>query len=166
VRLIRQPALLAAVSMSVVLLMYFFLVADRAFILLATPDLAAKGFGAGLLVLPVIRLWWMVHEWRLGTTVQRMSDALDREGRLPIHDGATLASGRLTDDAAQAVFEVARRGVEERPEDWGAWFHVAYAYEASRDRPMARKALRHAADLFRAERKGARPAPPAQGSAP
>jgi hypothetical protein len=144
--------------MSVVLLMYFFLVADRALILLSTSDVAAKGFGAGLLILPVIGLWWMVHEWRLGTTVQRMSDTLDREGRLPIHDGATLPSGRLTDEAAGAVFEVARRGVEERPEDWAAWFHVAYAYEASRDRAMARKALRHAADLFRAERKAVRAA--------
>lgn len=157
-RLIRQPAVLAAASMSAVLLMYFVLVADRAFILLGTPGMAARGLGVGLLILPTVGLWWMVHEWRLGTTVQRMADVLEREGRLPIHDGATLPSGRLTDDAAEAVFEVARRGVEERPGDWAAWFHVAYAYEASRDRQMARKALRHAADLFRAERRGARAA--------
>lgn len=157
-RLIRQPAVLAAASMSAVLLMYFVLVADRAFILLGTPGMAARGLGVGLLILPTVGLWWMVHEWRLGTTVQRMADVLEREGRLPIHDGATLPSGRLTDDAAEAVFEVARRGVEERPEDWAAWFHVAYAYEASRDRQMARKALRHAADLFRAQRRGARAA--------
>ena len=155
-RLIRQPAILAAASMSAVLLMYFVLVADRAFILLGTPEAAARGLGVGLLVLPAVGLWWMVHEWRLGTTVQRMADTLDREGRLPIHDGETLPSGRLTDDAADAVFEVARRGVEDRPGDWAAWFHVAYAYEASRDRPMARKALGHAADLFRAERRRAR----------
>ena len=153
-RLIRQPAVLAAASMSAVLLMYFVLVANRAFILLGTPGMAARGLGVGLLILPTVGLWWMVHEWRLGTTVQRMADVLEREGRLPIHDGATLPSGRLTDDAAEAVFEVARRGVEERPEDWAAWFHVAYAYEASRDRQMARKALRHAADLFRAGRQG------------
>jgi hypothetical protein len=158
VRLIRQPAVLAAASMSAVLLVYFVLVADRAFILLGTPEVAARGLGAGLLVMPIVGLWWMVHEWRLGTTVQRMADTLDREGRLPIHDGETRPSGRLTEDAAEAVFEVARRGVEDRPEDWAAWFHVAYAYEASRDRPMARKSLRHAADLFRAERRRSRAA--------
>jgi hypothetical protein len=157
VRLIRQPAMLAAAAMTMVLAMYLLLVADRAFALLSTPEGVARGFGAGLLVLPVIGIWWMVHEWRLGTTVQRMADVLDRDGRLPIHDGETMPSGRLTDDAAEAVFEVARRGVEDRPEDWAAWFHVAYAYEAARDRQMARKALRHAADLFRAERRvGAR----------
>jgi hypothetical protein len=144
--------MLAAASISMVLALYLMLVASRAIALISTPEVAARGFGVGLLVLPVIGVWWMVHEWRLGTTVQRMADILDREGRLPIHDGETMPSGRLTDDAAQAVFEVARRGVEERPEDWAAWFHVAYAYEAARDRSMARKALRHAADLFRVER--------------
>ncbi len=157
-RLIRQPAMLAAASMSMVLALYLVLVADRAIVLLSSPDVAARGFGAGLLVLPVIGVWWMAHEWRLGTTVQRMANILDRDGRLPIHDGETMPSGRLTDDAAEAVFEVARRGVEERPEDWVAWFHVAYAYEAARDRPMARKALRHAADLFRVERRSGRAA--------
>ncbi len=145
--------MLAAASVSMVLALYLVLVANRAIALLSTPEVAARGFGVGLLVLPVIGVWWMVHEWRLGTTVQRMADVLDRQGRLPIHDGETMPSGRLTDDAAEAVFEVARRGVEERPEDWSAWFHVAYAYEAARDRPMARKALRHAADLFRVERR-------------
>ncbi len=106
-----------------------------------------------MFILPALGVWWLVHEWKLGATVQRMADVLDREGRLPIHDGETLPSGKLTDDAAAAVFEVAQRGVEEAPDDWAAWFHVAYAYEANRDRPMARKALRHAADLFRAERR-------------
>ena len=155
-RLIRQPAILAAASISMVLLLYFLLVADRAFILLTTPELAARGFGAGLLVLPVLGVWWMVHEWRLGTTVQKMADTLDLEGRLPIHDGETMPSGRLTDEAAEAVFEVAKRNVELHPDEWAAWFHVAYAYEAARDRPMARKALRHAAELFRAQPRGAR----------
>ncbi len=152
-RFIRQPAVLMAATMPTVLVLYFVLVADRALILLRTPDAIARGFGAGLIVLPALGVWWLYHEWRLGVTVQRMADTLDSEGRLPIHDGETLPSGKLTDDAAMAVFEVALRGVESRPEDWAAWFHVAYAYEANRDRPMARKALRHAADLFRAERR-------------
>ena len=152
-RLIRQPAILAAASISMVLLMYLLLIAGRAFVLLGTPEPAARGLGVGLLVLPLVGVWWMVHEWRLGTTVQRMADVLDREGRLPIHDGETMPSGRLTDDAGMAVFEVAWRGVEDRPDSWSAWFHVAYAYDAVRDRPMTRKALRHAADLFRAERQ-------------
>lgn len=132
------------------------LVAGRAVLLLRDDNLVAVGLGAGLLVLPVLGVWWLVHEWRLGTTVQAMSDRLESQGRLPIHDGETLPGGKLTEDAAAAVFEVARRGVEEAPESWAAWFHVAYAYEANRDRQMARRALRHAADLFRAERRATR----------
>jgi hypothetical protein len=148
-KLLRTPAFLAAGAISMIVLMYFGLVADRAFILLGTDDMAAKGLGAALLVFPVIGVWWMLHEWRLGTTVQRMANVLEDEGRLPIHDGATLPSGRLTVDAAEAVFEVAQRGVDDRPDDWRAWFHVAYAYEAVHERSHARQALRQAADLFR-----------------
>ncbi len=155
-RLLRTPAFLAAVAISMILLLYFGLVADRSFILLATDDPAAKGLGVALVLFPAIGVWWMVHEWRLGTTVQRMANVLEDEERLPIHDGETLPSGRLTEEAAEAVFEVARRGVEDRPDDWRAWFHVAYAYEAVREHPQARQALRHAADLFRTERRRTR----------
>lgn len=152
----RNPALAVALAITVVLAMYMALVADRALLLLRTDDGVARVLGAALLTLPLLGVWWLLHEWRLGTTVQRMAGVLEEQGRLPIHDGETLPSGRLTDEAAEAVFEVARRGVEDRPDDWAAWFHVAYAYEASRDRSMARKSLRYAAELFRAERRAAR----------
>jgi hypothetical protein len=151
-KLIRTPAFLAAAAMSMILLLYFGLVANRAFLLLATEDPLATGLGIALLVFPAIGVWWMVHEWRLGTAVQRMANVLEQEGRLPLHDGETLPSGRLTEDAAEAVFEVARRAVEDQPDDWRAWFHVAYAYEAVRERSQARQSLRHAADLFRRDR--------------
>lgn len=154
-RLLRRPAFLAAIAMSAAVGLYFVLVAGRAIIFVRSDDATARALGIALLVLPVVGLWWLVNEWRLGTTVQRMADTLEEEGRLPIHDGETDARGRLTDDAQQAVFEVARRNVEERPEDWAAWFHVAYAYEASKDRAMARKSLRHAASLFREGAKSA-----------
>jgi hypothetical protein len=111
-----------------------------------------------MLVLPAIGVWWLAHEWRTGTAVQRMADELERQGRLPIHDGETDARGRLTTPAQEAVFEVARRNVDDHPDDWAAWFHVAYAYEASGDRAMARKSLRHAGDLYRQARRSARDA--------
>jgi hypothetical protein len=34
--------------------MYFVLVADRAFILLGTPEVATRGLGTGLLILPIV----------------------------------------------------------------------------------------------------------------
>lgn len=146
----RHRGFLAAAATSSIAALYFALVAGRAIVFITTDDPLAKGLGFALLVLPLIGAWWLFHEWRLGTSVQRMADVLERDGRLPIHDGDQDSRGRLTAEAQEAVFEVARRGVELRPDDWASWFHVAYAYEAAHDRSMARKSLRHAASLYRA----------------
>jgi hypothetical protein len=150
-KLLRTPACLGAASILAVLVLYFSLIANTAASLLQADDGLSRAFGVLAVALPAIGVAWIARGWRLGTTVLRMADVLDREGLIPIHDGATLANGRLTDDAAEAVFEVARRAVEDRPDDWRAWFYVAYAYEASGNRVMARRALRHAAGLFRAD---------------
>ena len=152
----RNPAFLAAVAITVIVALYFVFVADFAFAFVRSDELAARGLGAALLVLPMIGAWWLYQEWRLGITVQRMANQLDREGRLPVHAGERSNTGRLTEEAAEAVYETARRDVEERPQDWSAWFHVAHAYEANRDRSAARKSLHYAADLYRAERKAER----------
>ena len=156
--LFRNPAFLAAVATTVIVALYFAFVADFAFAFLRADDLVAKGLGAALLVLPIVGAWWLVHEWRLGFAVQRMGAQLEREGRLPLHDGERDASGRLTEDAAQAIFEIARRTADERPDDWSAWFHVSHAYEANHDRRMARSSMLHAAELYRAERRRSRAA--------
>ncbi len=152
----RNPAFLAAVAITVIVALYFVFVANYAFAFLQADELLARGLGAALLVLPLVGAWWLYQEWRLGITVQQMSSQLDREGRLPVHAGERSPSGRLTEDAAAAIYETARRDVEDTPDDWVAWFHVGYAYEANRDRPAARRALRHAADLYRADRRAAR----------
>ncbi|NTV39457.1 MAG: hypothetical protein HGA51_05805 [Demequinaceae bacterium] len=150
--LLRNRGFLAAAATSSIVALYFALVAGRAVVFIGTSDPVAKVMGIALLLFPLLGAWWLLHEWRLGTTVQRMADELEREGRLPRHDGEQDARGRLTSEAQEEVFEFARRGVELSPEDWVAWFHVAYAYEASGDRSMARKSLRHAASLYRLRR--------------
>lgn len=155
-KLMRNPAFMAAVAITVILAIYFVLVARHALLFLESEELIAKALGLAMLVLPFIGAWFLIHEFRLGTTVQQMADTLDGEGRLPIHDGETKPSGKLTRESAEAVFEVASRQVEDAPTQWSAWFHLAYAYEAAGERAQARKSLRHAADLFRAERKAAR----------
>lgn len=152
----RSPAFLAAVAITVIVALYFVFVANYAFAFLRADALAARGLGAALLVLPLVGAWWLFQEWRLGITVQRMANQLDREGRLPAHDGDRTVAGRLTEEAAEAIYETARRDAEERPDDWAAWFHVGYAYDANRDRSAARKSLRHAADLYRADKRASR----------
>ncbi len=157
--LLRRPAFLAAATTCAIVALYFALVAGRAFMFIREDDAVARALGVAMLVLPAIGVWWLAHEWRTGTVVQRMADELERQDRLPIHDGETDARGKLTESAQVAVFEVARRNVDDHPDDWAAWFHVAYAYEASGDRAMARKSLRHAGDLYRQARRATHDAP-------
>jgi len=149
VKAFRNPAFLAAVAMTVLLAIYLGLVAQRAFLLVNSDAWAGKLMGIALLVLPVIGLWYLGKEWRLGTTVQRMSSRLEQEGRLPVFVGEASPSGRLPDAAAEEAVELASREVELAPQDWAAWFHIAWAYDAAGDRSQARKCLRYAAELFR-----------------
>jgi len=149
VRVFRNPAFLAAVAMTVLLAIYLGLVAQRAILLVNSDAWAGKLMGTALLVLPAIGLWYLGKEWRLGTTVQRMSSRLEQEGRLPAFAGEATPSGRLPDAAAEEAVELASREVELAPQDWVAWFHVAWAYDAAGDRSQARKCLRYSAELFR-----------------
>ncbi len=145
----RRPAFLAAVATTVLLALLIGFVGNIAIALLGAPGAIAKALGVLVMILPVIAVWFLVHEWRTGVTVQRMSTRLEAEGRLPLHDGARTPTGRLTDEAAHDIYEVARAGVELEPDSWTAWFHLAYAYDAVKDKAEARRALRHAAELFR-----------------
>ncbi len=145
----RRPALLAATAITGLLGIYMALVLGRAFVLLRDDALTAKALGAALLVMPIVGAWYLWHEWSLGFAAQRMGSQLEQEGRLPVHDGARGAGGALTEEAARDVYELARRGVDEQPDDWRAWFHLAYGYEAMKDKSQARKAMRYAADLYR-----------------
>jgi len=153
VRIFRNPAFLAATASTILLAFYLGLVLQRALILVNSDEIVAKAMGVALLVLPLIGIWYIAQEWRLGTTVQRMSAQLEDEGRLPVFSGEASASGRLSDAAAAEAVEFASREVEMAPDDWVAWFHVAWAYDASGERRQARKCLRYAAELYRAKRR-------------
>lgn len=64
---------------------------------------------------------------------------------------------RTRQQAARAEFEEARRAVQESgQEDWRAWYRLAHAYDANRDRARGRQAARTAIRLERAERSTAR----------
>jgi len=144
---------MAAAAMTALLAIYLGLVAQRAVLLLQSDAWVGKGMGVALCVLPVIGVWYLSKEWRLGSTVQRMASRLEIEDRLPAFSGEATASGRLPEAAAHEAVEFASREVELAPQDWAAWFHVAWAYDAAGDRRQARRCLRYAAELFRAAQR-------------
>lgn len=153
---LRRPALLAATALTALLALYIAVVAGRALTLIAEDAWIAKALGVSFLVLPVVASWYLWQEWRLGMGVQRMGSALEAAGRLPVHEGPRTPSGRLAPEAASVAYEAARLWLDGDPDNWEAWFHVAAGYDVMGDRSQARRAYRHAADLFRAAaRRGA-----------
>lgn len=156
--LLRRKGFLAAVAMTALLGLYAAYVGQRAFAFMATGEPVGVAMGIGLLVMPIIGLWWLALEWRLSAAVQRMGDELVATGRLPVPDEARGADGRvgrraMGSEELEAAFETARLEAQARPDDWDAWFQVGFAYDASGDRRMARRSLAHAASLWRAARR-------------
>ena len=94
-------------------------------------------------------------EVRFGLDTQRLGEQLSREGGLPEvpADLPRLPSGRLTKDAADALFRQRRAEVEAAPEDWRAWFRLGTAYGDARDTARGRTAMRRAVRLERAARR-------------
>ena len=110
---------------------------------------AVVGLGVAVLVFPLLVLVLIAVELRLATRVQRMADELADAGELPVDDLPRSPGGRIDRAAADAAFGPYRAAVEATPQDWKAWYHLAFAYDAAGDRKRARAALRKASSLYR-----------------
>jgi hypothetical protein len=146
----RLPALL----MAALLLLYLAFTAQFGIGLLRDPDPLAKAIGAALLALPLIGLWALVSELVFAVRAERLAARLDRAGRLPVDDLPRLPSGRPDPAEADKRFPEYQAAVEATPEDWGAWFRLGLAYDASGDRRRARWATRRAIALSRTHPSG------------
>jgi tetratricopeptide (TPR) repeat protein len=140
----RTTALLLTAALAV----YLVLLAERAVALLRSGTPAGVALGAGVLVLPVIGVWTVVATWRSGLRIQRLTRRLDAEGGLPdVSDLPRMPSGRVDRKAADAWFEQRRAEVERDPQDWRAWYRLAYAYDMAGDRRRARATMRKALEV-------------------
>jgi len=145
----RTP-LVAALALTGLLGLYVWLVAGRAVALVRTGEPAGIALGAAFAVLPLLVLGLVAREWALAVDVQRMADALAARGALPVDDLPRSPGGRIDRAAATAAFEAARAEAQDAaPDDWGAWYRLAFAYDAAGDRRRARATLRHASRLHR-----------------
>ena len=130
------------------LLVYVWLLADRAIALIGSGSAAGIALGIGVLLLPIIGVVLVGWELRFGWQTQKLARRLAADDLLP--DDSELprrASGRVERDAADAHFEVVRGEVEAAPEDWRGWYRLAHAYDLAGDRKRARSAMRQAIDL-------------------
>lgn len=146
-----RVSLAAAVALTALLALYLWLVAGRAIDLIRTGEPVGVGLGIAFGVLPLLVLALVAREWLLAIDVQKMADTLAERDELPVDELPRSPGGRIDRAAALTAFESARAEAEQAgPEDWGAWYRLAFAYDAAGDRRRARATLRTASKIHRA----------------
>lgn len=142
-----------AVVLTVALAVYIGLLGWRGIALLTSGNTVAVFIGAGVLAIGLVGVWVVATTWRAGLQVQRLVRRLSVDGDMPdVSDLPRMPSGRVDRKAADAWFDARQAELEDTPDDWRAWFRLAYAYDMAGDRPRARQAMRRAVDLEAASR--------------
>ena len=145
-----RPKVLA-VLITVALLGYVLLMGRQAFAFIGAGGLASL-LGLAILVLPLLGVYVVVREWQFGLRTQALAEELGRRGALPEDDLPKRASGKPVRDAADTRFAERTQEVHESPNDPGAWFRLAVAYDDAGDRKRARATMRKAVALFEQQR--------------
>ncbi|MEU3724986.1 hypothetical protein [Streptomyces sp. NPDC031705] len=133
-----------------VLVVYFVLVGSRGLMLIQQGTWLTVTFGAAVLVLPVIGIWFLWMNTRFVTRANQLAAELEAEGGLPADELERDEYGRILRDSADEVFARRKAETEDAPGDWRTWFRLAVAYHDARDTPRARKAMQRAIALHQA----------------
>ncbi|NEY31232.1 hypothetical protein GTU99_03250 [Streptomyces sp. PRKS01-65] len=145
-------AKISYVITAAVLVFYFVLVGSRGVLLIETGTPVTVAFGAAVLVLPVIGLWFLWKNTQFVRRANQLAAELDAEGGLPADELRRTPSGRIDRDSADEVFARRKAETEAAPGDWRSWFRLAVAYHDARDTPRARKAMQRAIALHDGKR--------------
>lgn len=130
-----------------VLVVYFVLVGSRGLMLIRHGTWLTVTFGAAVLILPVIGVWFLWKNTQFVTRANQLATELEAEGGLPVDELERDQYGRIRRDSADEVFARRRAETEDAPGDWRSWFRLAVAYHDARDTPRARKAMQRAIAL-------------------
>jgi tetratricopeptide (TPR) repeat protein len=140
-------AIVGAVVMASVLVLYLWLAAYQGYVMITTGIPVAVVMGVALIVLPVVGAWALWREIAFGFNSTRLVRIIESEGALPGQKLPQRPSGKpLRVDADKAFPEYAA-AAEAEPENWRVWCRLGLAYDASGDRKRARAAIRNAISL-------------------
>ena len=107
---------------------------------------AAALLGLSVMVLPLLGIYLVWRELNFAGRAQQLADRLAADGQLP-PDLPRTPGGRVQPEAAADEFVAATAEVAADPRSPAAWFRMSLAYDAGRDRPRARAAMRYAVAL-------------------
>lgn len=147
-----SKAKLGAIIVSIGLVLYFFFMLQRAWIMLTEPNPVAKIIGVALVILPIVGAWALFKELRFGTGMERLGQILGDEGGLPPDDLPRSPGGRIDRAAADQAFGKYRDEADAAPDDWRSWFRLSCAYDVAGDRKRARANMRKAIAMEKAGR--------------
>jgi hypothetical protein len=126
------------------LAVYLGLIGYRGVYLLQQSSFVLRVLGVAVLALPLVGVWVVIAEVRFGRATARLGQDLDAEGEPPEPELPRTPSGRVSREAADALFDQRRVAVEAHPDDWRGWYRLAVAYDLAGDRRRARAAMRTA----------------------
>lgn len=135
-----------------VLVFYVLLVGSRGVLAIKDGRITMMALGVGVLIIPVVGVWYIWRELRFGFTMQQLARELEAEGELPADELQRTAGGRIDRASADEVFAKRKAETEADPENWRTWYRLAVAYSDARDNARGRKAMLRAISLHRAER--------------
>ncbi|MEU8134907.1 hypothetical protein [Streptodolium elevatio] len=135
-----------------VLVFYVLLVGSRGVLAIKDGRLTMMALGVGVLIIPVIGVWYIWRELRFGFTMQQLARELEAEGELPADELERTPGGRIDRASADEIFAKRKAETEADPENWRTWYRLAVAYSDARDNARGRKAMLKAIKLHRAER--------------
>jgi len=107
---VNRP-LLAALFMSLLLLIYLAFALNYAWILINDASLLAQVMGYALGLLPLLGVWALIAELRFGHGSARLARKLEADGGMPTEFSLT-ASGRADRTSAEEVFPQFAQAVE------------------------------------------------------
>jgi cytochrome c-type biogenesis protein CcmH/NrfG len=139
---------LLIVFMCAALLVYLVLLTRIAVVMINSGRVAAIALGAALLVMPALGIWAMIATLRAGFAHQKLARLIAEDGmELDVSSLPRRPSGRISRQAADALFDTVRAEVQDNPGDWRRWYRLARAHDYAGDRARARQAMKKAVQL-------------------
>lgn len=150
-----KPKVLAGL-LTVAVVGYFLLMTRQALVFIGEGGVLVL-LGLAILALPILGIYVVLREWQFGVKVQQLARYLDQRGELPEDNLPKRPSGRPDRAAADDRFAERAEEVHRSPDDPGAWFRLAVAYDDAGDRKRGRSSMRKAVELFDRQRSAGGP---------